>query len=95
MPLTLEQRAKLEELRVSEVRLHYERAGMDNHRTVATLLDGGMLRRDVGEWLAEKERESQTIQVRAFDFARATFRTTIIIGVAGIIVAIIIALLGK
>jgi hypothetical protein len=102
VPFTPAQCAELERLGLSEVRLHYERAGMDDSRTVATLLDGGMLRRDVGAWIAEKEREaqakadqitakSQHIQAQTLRWAKAAAW----IGVAGIVVAIILAFVGK
>lgn len=91
MPLTPELRAKLDRLGLTEVLLHYERADPHNYRSTLTTLEGAPARGDVGEWIAEKEREATHIVAQTLFWAKAAA----LIGVFGVVVAIIIAALGK
>jgi|SRR5262249_50846960 len=102
MPLTPEQRAELERLTVSYVRQQLPYAGAGPGAVVPGLGNGTMLRGDVAEWVAEKDRELQRAQTQ-LQRAQAQLQESTLFwakvaawaGVAGIIVAIIIAVLGR
>jgi hypothetical protein len=95
MPLTHAQRQELERLTVGHVRLLLAYAGAGPEAVVPGLGDGTMLRSDVAQWVNEKDRDSRQAQrqLRAItlDWAKVGTWT----GAAGIIVAIIIAAIGR
>ena len=95
MPLTPEQRAELERLTVSYVRQQLPYAGAGPGAVVPGLGNGTMLRGDVAEWVAEKDQalqqEQTQLQVNTLFWAKVAAW----VGVTGIVVAIIIAALGR
>jgi hypothetical protein len=90
MALTAEQRAELERLTVSYVRQQLPYAGASPGSVVPGLGNGMMLRADVAGWVAEKDQEQAQLQVSTLFWAKVAAW----VGVAGIVVAIIIAALG-
>jgi hypothetical protein len=95
MPLTLAQRQELEQLTVGHVRLLLAYAGAGPEAVVRGLGDGTMLRSDVAQWMIDKERDSRQarhpVRASTLDWVQVGTWT----GAAGIIVAIIIAALGR
>jgi len=91
MPLTPEQRAELERLTVSYVRQQLPYAGPGRGSVVPGLGNGMMLRADVAGWVAEKDEEQAQLQASTLFWAKVAAW----VGVAGIVVAIIIAALGR
>jgi hypothetical protein len=96
MPIGGENRAELDRLGVENVRLQLMHAGPSRGSVVPGLgkrpdQQFGMTRGDVEDWLAEQTRVAARQQADILWWAKAAA----IIGLAGIAVAIIVAVLGK
>jgi hypothetical protein len=87
MPLTAEQLDMLDKLGPSNVRerLQYARAGG------TSVLPGPVPHSDVEDWLAKKDREASKLQTDTLWWAKAAA----LIGLGGIIVAVLVAVFGK
>jgi hypothetical protein len=96
MPISEENRAELDRLGTENVRLQLAHAGPSRGSVVPGLgkrpdQQFGMTRGDVEDWLAEQTREAARQQADILWWAKAAA----FIGLLGIIVAIVIAFLGK
>lgn len=88
MPLSVEERKKLDELGVYNVQLKLQYAGPGEGSVVPGLLNGMVLRGDVERWLAEKNAQADKLQSQTLAWTkRATWA-----GLGAIAIAIIIAL---
>lgn len=76
--LTDKQRAELEELGPSNVRAHESRFGGGRNTPIPDFKCGEMVRSDILDWLADKERHAERRQARTLFWA-------IVGGVAGVI----------
>jgi hypothetical protein len=99
MTLKAEHRAELERLGIENVRQRLNYAGAGSGSIVPGVGDGRVLRSDVENWLAQEEvsraRRSMELQESTLWWAKAATGATIILGITGIVVAVIIALLQK
>jgi hypothetical protein len=92
MALSDADRAELNRLGIENVKLKLSYAGPGAGSVVRGLGPGyGMTRGDVEDWLAEQDREAARRQIDTLWWAKAAAW----IGAAGILVAIVIAALGK
>jgi hypothetical protein len=90
MPLSATDRAELDRLGVENVRQRVAYCGPGTGATIPGLGTGvGMMRGDVEEWLADKERKGAKLQHDILWWAKAAA----LIGIIGIVVAIAIAIL--
>jgi hypothetical protein len=93
--LTNEHRAELERRGPRNVRLRLRYAGPGSGSVVPGLGDGRMLRSDVEDWLFDKEIEASQKSLQVQEDTLRWAKLAAWIGVAGILVAIVIAVLGR
>jgi hypothetical protein len=92
MPLSRNDRTELDRLGIENVRLKLAHAGPAAGSVVPGLGPGfGMTRSDVEDWLAERTQEAAKLQADTLWWAKLAA----IVGIVGIVVAIMIAFLGK
>jgi hypothetical protein len=92
MALSPEDRERLEALSPEIVRQRLSYAGAGDGSIVPGLgRPKDLLRGDVEEWLAEKDKEAAKLQQKTLAWARAAAWISIV----GIVVAVVLALIGK
>jgi hypothetical protein len=95
MPLSPEQINLLNKMGAPNVRQRMQHAGAGDGSIVQGLGNPWMSRGDVEEWLAEKDREASKLQADTLWWAKAAFWGTVSVGIVGIVVTIVAALLAK
>jgi hypothetical protein len=95
MALSQEQRAELDRLRLYNVQLRLQYAGPGPGSIVPGLLDGMVLRGDVEEWIAKRNETADRLQSQTLWWAKAAAWIAGLIGLAGIVVAVLIAIIHK